>query len=103
MLSLPADTSFAGERFFHERRGIDKYLDLARGSGGELAGQRFQSALDQFVVVLTPSIDRNMTGAFVQQAVKGITSWTIVEPNHDGCARLGPESTRRLAPIGGRG
>ena len=59
VLALPAEAGRRGERLFHHRRGVDEHLDVAAGLHGEPARERFQSRLDDVVIIVALGIDRD--------------------------------------------
>src|SRR5262249_6506524 len=57
VLALPADAGALGERLFHHRRGVDKYLEIAAPALRDEPGERLQPRLHDVVVIATARVD----------------------------------------------
>ena len=75
VLALPAKTGALRQRLFHNRRGVDKYLDLAVKAGGDELCEVLQLPLDHVMVVAISGIHRNgamaALGQNFQRIVRG--------------------------------
>ena len=98
MLALPAEASGFCQRLFHDRRGIDKYLYLARRLFDQPAGGPLEGALDDIMIILALSIDRNpavIGNAFQRE---GIRPGSIAHSQHNDRPDIRPQM-RGIGPF----
>ncbi len=92
MLSLPSQPSGLRERFFHNRRGIDEDLHVARETRNQELSKMFQSSLNNFMIILVSSINRNGSFAWLTKDAKSVVLRRVGEADDDYTSRLGPET-----------
>src|SRR5690349_10122782 len=89
VLALPTDPGLLRQRLLHDRRGVDKDLELARPALGDPARQRLQPLFDRVVIILPACIDRDDAGFGIGLGGKRILA-AVIEPENDNAARLDP-------------
>ena len=94
VLALPADTGGGGQRFLHQRGGIDENLHIRLRIGGEAPGDTLELALDEVVIVAMAGIDGDGGALRLRQRCQRVRVRPVIQAEHDDGLRLGPERAR---------
>ncbi len=100
MLSLPAEPCARGQRFFHDRRSVDKNFDVCAGVFRNGARNALQPFLDKVVIVAVLRIDRYDAACFFLERVERILIGTVIQSEHNDAFRVGPKRLRMGALLG---
>ena len=95
VLALPAEAGGFGQRLFHNRCRIDEdFQILARGAGGETAGDALELAFDNVVIIAVLCIDGNRGLILVLEDCQRIAVRSVIHGKHDDRTHLRPQVVR---------
>ena len=94
MLALPADPRGLSQRLLHHRRRVDEDLHARTAAGRKIAGDSFELALDDIVVIEALRVDRDCGVAAPRDRCQGICVRAIARAEHDDRADIGPQHPR---------